>query len=256
MTSPILVTGGTGTLGRLLVPRLTDAGRQVRVLSRSRYESGDGAEFVQGDLAKGEALESAVDGVRVIVHCASDKRGDAQATRNLVRAVSSHSPAPHLVYVSIVGVDRISLGYFRSKLESERIVADSGLPWTTLRATQFYDLILKGVSSAAKLPLVPIPSGFRVQPLDADEVAARLADIALDPHPAGRAPDIAGPEATTAADLLRTYLHTTGRPNRKILSLRMPGTRAIRNGTLLPQGPLHTTTRTWSDFLAKTPAPA
>jgi len=64
---PILVTGGTGTLGRLLVPRLRDAGRQVRVLSRSPHESGEGIEFVTGDLATGDGIERAVEGAEVIV---------------------------------------------------------------------------------------------------------------------------------------------------------------------------------------------
>src|SRR5918992_525637 len=98
MTSPILVTGGTRTLGRLVVPRL----------------------------------------------------------RAVVRA-ASRAGAPHLVYISIVGADRLPFGYIRAKLECEQLVADSGLPWTMLRATQFYDLILTGARKLAKLPVIPVP---------------------------------------------------------------------------------------------------
>src|ERR671926_1374428 len=102
MRSPILVTGGTGTLGRLVVRRLGDTGCNVRVLSRRSHKSGDGIEFMTGDLATGEGLEAAVNGVETIVHCAGSNKGDEDKTRNLVR-VASQARAPHLVYISVVG---------------------------------------------------------------------------------------------------------------------------------------------------------
>src|SRR5262245_34012970 len=107
MTQPILVTGGTGTLGRRLVPRLTEAGRTVRVLSRHPRAGGAGVEYLAGDLATGAGVEAAVDGVETIVHCAGDgKGGDEELTRTLVRA-ASRSGAPHLVFISVVGADRV-----------------------------------------------------------------------------------------------------------------------------------------------------
>ena len=183
MASPILVTGGTGTLGRNVVRRLRDADRQVRVLGRRIYESGDdGVEFMIGDLATGEGIEAAVDGAETIVHLAGSAKGDEGKARNLVRA-ASQAGTQHLVYISVVGAERIPVvsgvdrnmfGYFASKLAAEKVVADSGLPFTTLRATQFHDLMLMVAQALAKLPVVPIPAGFRIQPVDADEVAARL----------------------------------------------------------------------------------
>lgn len=134
MSSTILVTGGTGTLGRLVVARLRNTGRDVRVLSRHHHERADGIEFVAGDLATGEGIEPAADGIETIVHCAGSTKGDEDKARNLVRAASG---ASHLVYISVVGADRIPivsrtdramLGYFGSKLAAERIVADSGAP--------------------------------------------------------------------------------------------------------------------------------
>ena len=103
------------------------------------------------------------------MHCATSSSGDVQATHNLVRA-AAQTGSPHLVYVSIVGIDRIpAWGYVKAKLHCERIVADSGLPWTILRVTQFYEYLLSGLQKLARLPLVP--AGFLVQPIDPDEVA-------------------------------------------------------------------------------------
>jgi uncharacterized protein YbjT (DUF2867 family) len=178
MTSSILVTGGTGTLGRLVTPLLRGAGCNVRVLSRHRHEPGDGIEYVTGDLLKGEGIEPAVDEAEIIVHLAGGAKGDDEATRNLVRA-ASRTGAQHLVYISVIGADRVPLGYFRNKLGAERVVADSGLPWTTLRAAQFHDLVLTVMQAMAKLPVIPVPGGLRVQSVDAGEVAARLVELTL-----------------------------------------------------------------------------
>jgi uncharacterized protein YbjT (DUF2867 family) len=210
MASLILVTGGTGRLGRLVVGRLEDAGCDVRVLTRRRHEAADGIQFVTGDLRTGERIEAAVDGVAAVVHCATSSKGDVDATRNLVQA-ASRAGAPHLVYVSIVGIDHISSwGYPKAKLQCERIVADSDLPWTILRVTQFYDYCLAGVRKLARLPVVPVPAGFRVQPIDPDEVAARLVELSLG-EPAGRVPDMGGPQVTSWDDLVRDYLRASHR---------------------------------------------
>lgn len=263
MPSPILVTGGTGTLGRHVVRRLREAGRPVRVLTRhTRPDAGAGAdrpddvEFATGDLATGAGVDAAVAGAGAGVHCASSYKGDAAATRTLVRAAAAqpdHDP-PHLVYISIVGVDRVSFGYYRAKLDCERIVADSGLPWTVLRATQFYDLILSGARWLARLPLVPVPASFPSQPVDADEVAARLVDLAL-AEPAGRVPDMGGPEVASFADLLRIYLRVTQR-RRLIVPIPVPGIRAIRTGGLVvgdsqPAAGSTAGKVTWEEFLTE-----
>ena len=208
MPSPVLVTGGTGRLGRRVVPRLRDAGCEVRVLTRSSRQATDGIQFLTGDLRSGEGVDAAVDGVAAVVHCATSTKGDVEATRHLVQA-ASRAGSPHLVYVSIVGVDHLSTwGYPKAKLQAERVVADSGLPWTTLSATQFHDLILMVARQLAKLPVVPIPAGFRFQPVDADEVAARLVELTL-AEPAGLVPDMGGPRAYGADELLRGHLRAT-----------------------------------------------
>jgi uncharacterized protein YbjT (DUF2867 family) len=258
MKSLILVTGGTGTLGRLVVPRLREAGCTVRVLSRRSREAGEGIEFVTGDLATGEGIEAAVEGTEIIVHCAGSSKGDEGKARHLVQAASRARPR-HLVYISVVGADRIPVvsavdramfGYFASKLAAERVVADSGLPWTTLRATQFHDLILRTAQQMARLPVIPVPAGVRFQPVDADEVAARLVELALG-TPAGLVPDMAGPRVYGMDELLRGYLRAY-RKHRLIVPVRMPGkaARAFRAGAnLAPDRAVGR--RAWEAFLAE-----
>jgi uncharacterized protein YbjT (DUF2867 family) len=258
MGSLILVTGGTGTLGSRVVPRLRAAGRDIRVLSRHGHAPGDGIEYVTGDLLTGAGIESAVAGAEIVVHCAGGRTGDDEAARNLARAASA-AGVGHLLCISVIGADRIPqvsrldramFGYFGTKLAAERIVADCGLPWTTLRAAQFHNLILTVSRQLARLPVLPVPAGFRFQPVDADEVAARLAELALGP-PAGLVPDLGGPRDYALADLLRSYLRARGL-HRTLLPLRIPGqaARAIRAGANLAPGQA-TGHRTWEDFLAE-----
>jgi uncharacterized protein YbjT (DUF2867 family) len=254
----ILVTGGTGTLGRLVVPRLRDAGCKVRVLSRHSREAGEGIEFVRGDLATGEGIEAAVEGAEIIVHCAGSSTGDEDKALNLVRAASRATPR-HLLYISVVGaeripvessVDRAMFGYFASKLAAERVVAESGVPWTTLRAAQFHDLTLIVARQMARLPLIPLPAGFQVQPVDAGEVAARLVELALG-TPAGLVGDMAGPKVYSVAELLRGYLRASHR-QRPIIEVWLPGkaARAFRAGAnLAPERAVGR--RTWEEFLAE-----
>ena len=257
MTSRILVTGGTGTLGRHVVPRLRDAGCTVRVLSRSPHPAADGIEYVTGDLLKNEGIQAAVDGAGIIVHCAGGRKGDDEAARHLA-AAASRAGTRHLVYISVVGADRIPVvsgadralfGYFGMKLAAERAIAGSGVPWTTLRATQFHDLFLKVVKQMARLPVIPVPAGVRFQPVDTGEVAARLVELALGP-PAGLVPDIAGPQVHTMAGLLREYLRARGK-RRPLVPVWLPGkaARAVRAGAnLAPDRAVGH--RTWEDFLA------
>src|SRR5215213_3265470 len=216
MTSPILVTGGTGTLGRLVVRRLGDAGYKARVLSRRSHKSGDGTEFMIGDLASGEGIEPAVDGVETIVHLA----------------------------------DSAMFGYFASKLAAEKVIEDSGLPWTMLRATQFHEGMLTVAQQMVKLPVIPLPVGFCFQPVEADEVAARLVELTLG-EPSGLVPDMGGPRVYGAAELLRGYLRAT-KQRRLIVPVWPPGkaAREFRAGANLAFEQA-VGQRTWEEFLAE-----
>ncbi|MEV1024583.1 NAD(P)H-binding protein [Streptomyces sp. NPDC050264] len=240
----ILVTGGTGTLGRLVTERLRGDGHDVRVLSRH-------AEPYAVDLRKGgPGLDRAVDGVDVIVHCASTPRGgDEQAARNLIGA-ARRAEVPHLVHISIVGVDRVPLGYYKAKHAVERLVEESGLGWTVLRTTQFHDLVRTMLRAFAKLPVMLLPAGVDDQPIEVAEVAARLAELALE-APAGRVADMGGPEVRTFPELARAYLRAEGK-RRAVLGVPLAGKayRAFRSGGhLAPQQAVGK--RTFEEYLGE-----
>ena len=258
--TPVLVTGGTGTLGRLVAARLRDDGCHVRVLSRGRRsrDAEEGIEFVTGDLATGAGIEAAVAGTEIIVHCAGGAKGDDVKARNLVMAAAG-AEVRHLVYISVVGdervpvrgaLDRAAFGYFSSKLAAERVVADSGVPWTTLHAAQFQESMLVLVQKMARLPMLVVAAGVRFQPIAVGEVADRLVELALG-SPAGVVPDMAGPRADGMADLVRASLRATN-THRLILPIHMPGAaaRAVRAGAILaPDRAVGR--RTWEDLLAE-----
>ena len=254
MSQPILVTGGSGILGRGVVGRLLAAGHEVRVLSRQHRPAGAPAHvgWVTGDLLGSDGLVQAVAGAGVIVHCAGDPlrpRVDVDGTRNLLRAARA-AGSPRLVYISIVGVDRVPYRYYRAKLQAERLIQGSGLPWTIMRATQFHQLVLLVARGLARLPVVPVPAATSFQPIDADEVADRLAGLAAGP-PAGRVADLGGPQIRPAAELLRAYLDAAGR-RRPVLPVRLPGAVFAsyrRGGHLAPDRAVGR--RTWEEFLAE-----
>ena len=256
MTSSILLTGGTGTLGRLLIPRLRAAGLPVRVLSRTSHPGSDGVEYVTADLATGAGVAEAVAGARTILHCAGSTKGDEIKARHLLRAAAGTTL---LIYISVVGADRVPVvsaidramfGYYAEKRSAEIVVSESGLPWTTLRATQFHELTLTVARQMAKLPVIPVPAGVRFQPVDGAEVADRLVELALG-EPVGLAADIGGPEILPMAALARGYLHAAGK-HRLVLPVTVPGgaARAYRAGAnLAPDRAVGT--RTWEAFLAE-----
>ena len=233
--TPILVTGGTGTLGRAVVDELTARGHDVRVLSRRTGT----------DLVTGHGVGEALRGAETVLHLATTLRGrrDVVATRNLVDAATD---VRHLVFVSIVGIDRIPLGYYRGKLAAERIVAER--PHTVLRTTQFHDLIRALLAGAAKLPVMPVPA-VRAQPIDVRDVATHLADLAAG-APRARVPDIGGPEIRTLRELADDYLRAVGERSPTV-SLSFPGKvfRGYRDGAnLVPANPAGTIT--FPEYLA------
>ena len=249
MNAPILITGGTGTLGGHVAPRLLATGAELRVLSRTQRLPEDGIEYVLGDLAADQGIDAAVAGVRTVLHLAGGAKGDEVLAGHLIRA-AREAGVEHIVFISVTAADRIPLTYLRAKHEAEQALAESGVPHTVLRAAQFHDLVLKTARAMAKLPVVPRPGGLRLQPVDTDEVAARLVELTLGP-PAGLVPDLGGPRVYRGADLVRGYLQASHR-HRPIVPVWLPGkaARAVRAGAnLSPERAVGH--RSWEDFLAE-----
>ncbi|MCI2421850.1 NAD(P)H-binding protein [Saccharopolyspora sp. K220] len=221
MKKSILVTGGTGTLGRVVVRRLLDAGHDVRVLSRRPAPAQLPHGWTTGDLRTAVGIDAATSEVDVVVHCATTLgRKDVLVTRRLIDAARRNGD-PHLVYPSIVGIDRVPFVYYRAKLEAERLVANSGLPWTVLRTTQFHDMVALMTSVQRRSPVIGTLSGVDFQPIDVRDVADRLAELAGG-EPAGRVPDMGGPEIRRHRDLARAYLNSAGL-RRFVLPIWLPG---------------------------------
>ena len=251
----ILVTGATGTLGSALVPQLVADGRKVRALSRRpRTGTAGGVDWVVGDLATGEGIDEAVAGVDVIIHAASDvkplKSKDARTTAALLDAAKRTGGRPHVVYISIVGVDKIPFGYYCGKLATEQVIERSGLPYTILRTTQWHTLAAKFCLQLGSLPLVAIPKGVRLQLLDAGEVAQRMASLVRGP-PSRHVPEMGGPEALSFAEIARDYFRAVGK-RRVVFEVPLPGKAAKAFAAGYNLAPDHCDGRiTWDDFLAR-----
>lgn len=249
----ILVTGGTGALGRLVVEQLLADGHDVRIASRRPRpdDAGGPADWATVDWRSGAGLDDALAGVDSVVHCAYSYKG-IEVERRLVDAARRTS-RPHIVFVSIVGADRVPFAFLRAKLAAERLLAESGLPFTVLRATQFHGLVRELFALGSRSPVMPVLD-VRVQPVDATEVAARLAELATG-SPTDRVIDMGGPEVHDVRDLARTYLRITGR-RRAVLPIRLPGKafRAYRAGGNL--APDHAEgTVTFEDYLRRLDEP-
>jgi uncharacterized protein YbjT (DUF2867 family) len=256
----VLVTGGTGSLGRDVVRVANAAGHRVVTMSRKPAPNATVApRWATAHLVTGEGLAAAVADVDVVIHAASDPRGDPAAdeegTRRLARAAAGAGVA-HVVYVSIVGIDRIPFPYYVRKLAAERALAESGVPYSILRATQFHsfvDFLLTRAASAVPL-VMPLPFGYSVQSVAIEDVATRLWR-AIDDGPAGLLPDFGGPERMTVRQAARLWKQARGVGKPIVpfpqFSAVSAGFRAGHN-TLCPDAGPHQRGRlSWSEWLAR-----
>ena len=159
---------------------------------------------------------------------------EAEQTERLLAALPPS--VDHLIYISIVGVDRNPFGYYRQKLAAERAIEASGVPFTILRATQFHPFISRLVDAQRPLPVRLAPK-IRLQPIAVEEVADRLVEL-VETAPAGHVPDIEGPEQAPFAEFARQWLDAHGRRT-AIWRFRFPGKagRAFREGVSMGRLP-------------------
>jgi uncharacterized protein YbjT (DUF2867 family)/predicted enzyme related to lactoylglutathione lyase len=219
----VLVAGATGTLGRAVAARLTGP----RLTARHPGPGGVGA-----DLVTGEGVDAALSGIDTVINCATVRGRDTQAAAALISA-AERAGVRHLVHVSIVGIEKVPLGYYREKLAVEALVAGARVPTTTVRATQFHELVDMLLTRAARARVVPVPAGTSFQPVAADDLAAHLVALA-EGEPAGRVLDFGGPQVLRAVELARTWRAARHR-RVPLVAVRFPGRTAatLRAGGLL-----------------------
>jgi len=248
-----LLTGATGTLGRALRPRLRESGHTVRAASRSPPDDAD-RDWMELDLTTGQGIDAAVADADVVIHAATAPRGDAEAvdvagTERLLDAAAA-AGVSNFVYVSIVGVDEIPYSYYEHKLAAERAVESSAVPFTILRATQFHEFLDDVFGAVSRLPVWPLPTRMRLQPVAVAEVAAAVAEHATsEPH--GRVPAVGGPEVRTLGELARAYRDARGL-RRPVVRLPVPGAvvRGFREGdATCPDR--NVGTQTWETWLGE-----
>ena len=257
MNSNLLLTGGSGTLGRKLLPHLLEAGYTLRISSRAPRKPGFPAEieWAQTALKPGGRLVNAVEGVDTLLHLASDplnpQQGDVEATRTLLEH-AKRAGGTHFFYISIVGIEHFpGFPYYAAKRQAEQHIEASGLPYTIFRATQFHDLLDERFTPMFfKLPFIAfIPTDFKFQLVDSGEVAARIAAL-VRTGPAGRAPDMGGPAPLTWGEIAQTWANARG-VRKKIVHLPFPGAigcafREGKNST-----PDLSVNITWDQYLAR-----
>jgi uncharacterized protein YbjT (DUF2867 family) len=242
----IAVVGGTGTLGRLVTGELRRRGHQVRVLSRSSPD-------FPVDLASGQGFASALAGCGAVIDASNNQR---QARQIMVEgsarllAAEQQAGVGHHVCISIVGCDRVSMGYYRVKVDQERVVAQGPVPWTIVRATQFHELVAGLFTAAARYRVLPAPA-IPMQPVAAADVARVLADAA-ESDPSGGRISVAGPQVASVRELARAWLSATGR-SAALLPVPLAGSlgRALRTGALTDPNADVTGVITFADWLAR-----
>lgn len=239
----IAVAGGTGVVGRHTVDAVCAAGHEPVVLARSTGV----------DLTTGAGLVEALAGAAAVIDTSnittnSSRRAVAffgAATRNLLAAAAKTAPA-HVVALSIVGVDRVPLGYYGAKLYQEHLLAESDVPCSILRATQFHEFAMQ-VLDRVPGPIAVMPK-MLMQPVAAAEVAHVLVELAVG-SPVTMT-ELAGPQQEYLPDLGRRLLRARG-SHKPVWPVRLPGKggKAMATGVNLPTGDYRRGKLTFQDWL-------
>jgi uncharacterized protein YbjT (DUF2867 family) len=215
----IVVIGGRGLIGSKLVTKLREDGIDVAAADRILpQERGAGGYVV--DVLTGEGLAEAFEGAQVVVDVSNAPAWDDAAvldffqtsSRNILAAEAAAGVSHH-VALSVVGTDRLqSSGYFRAKLAQEEALKAATVPYTILRATQFFEFIGRIADASTDGETVRLPPVL-IQPEAADDVAAALADIAVR-APVNGTVELAGPEPFRFDELVRRVLSANNDPRR------------------------------------------
>ena len=212
----IVVIGGSGLIGTKLVKTLRERGHEVVPASPS-----SGVNTITG-----EGLAQALEGAQVVVDVANAPSWEDKAVldffetsgRNLLSAEAA-AGVQHHVALSVVGTERLlTSGYFRAKMAQENLIEASQLPFTIVRATQFFEFVGGIAQFATEGATVRLPSVL-MQPIVSDDVAAALADVAI-AEPLNDTVELAGPEPIRMDELVRHFLSANGDPRKVITDVR------------------------------------
>jgi uncharacterized protein YbjT (DUF2867 family) len=247
----IVVIGGTGVVGAKLVEKLRLTGHHPLAASRATGI----------DAMTGEGLELAFQDAQVVVDVANAPNWDDPAvmdffqtsSRNLLAAEAAEDVAHHIV-LSVVGTDRPSgNAYFRAKRAQEEIVQSSAVPYTILRATQFFEFIDRIIDSSMSSESVYLPPVF-IQPESADDVADTLAELALG-EPVNGIVELAGPEEFRLDELVGRMLSASNDPRRVMVDIQAPyfGTE-LNYFSLTPNGNARIAPTHFEDWLRQSSA--
>ncbi len=214
----IVVIGGSGLIGSKVVNLLKGKGHEVIAASPSTGVN----------TLTGEGLADALEGAEVVVDVANSPSFEDQAVldffetagRNIL-AAESDSSVKHHVALSVVGTERLlASGYFRAKMAQENLITASGIPFTIVRATQFFEFVGAIAQSGSQGNVVRLsPALF--QPASSEDVAAAVADAAV-AAPLNGMSEVAGPERVALSALIRRYLALTGDPREVVDDANAP----------------------------------
>lgn len=244
----IVVIGGTGLIGTKVVKNLRERGHEVVAASPSK-----GVNTVTG-----AGLAEALAGAQVVVDVANAPSWEDQAVmaffetsgRNLLAAEAT-AGVRHHVALSVVGTDRLQAsGYFRAKLVQENLIKAAKIPYTIVRATQFFEFVAGIAQSGVDGDTIRLPPA-RMQPIVSDDVAAELANVA-EAAPLNALVDLAGPEPIRMDELVRIFLRAQGDAREVITDAKATyfGT-PVDDQSLAPNGPSRNGPTHFEDWLSQ-----
>ena len=210
----LLLTGGTGQLGRTLLKGISTGPLRINVMTRNKGVDPSTADlsYITADLSNYGTLETLGTDYDIVVHCASDPRKsdsiDREGTRNLLKGLKDSS-IKHFVYISILGVDKTTYPYYQNKLRAENLIIASGIPYTILRIAQFHnfvhDRILNPVMDGNES--FTIPTGLEFQSIDLIDVCEEIQE-SIKRGPTNSILKIGGPEVLTISEIVEIYENT------------------------------------------------
>jgi len=227
----VVVIGGTGLIGSKLVVELRERG----------HEAAPAAPNTGVNSLTGEGLEEVLEGATVVVDVSNSPSFADEAVMEFFRTsttnlleYSARAGIGHYVALSVVGTDRLAeSGYFRAKIAQETLIRESGIPYSIVHATQFFEFV-KAIADFSTVDGKVRLASARIQPMASDDVAAALGRVAVG-QPSNGIQEIGGPEQFGLDELVRKGLAAKGDPREVVTDEQAPyyGVR-LSEWTLVP----------------------